>query len=298
MSRRSQFWVARSHLAVTLMVVAVLVGCVSGRGIQQFSLYRTAFDKANVTANAILDQLALRERQLFLSRHPANVSVTFNPNDASYYVDSVDPPGTGAFRRSLVTVKTYNDLLYGLASGQTAEALTAQLGELQVNVGKAITEIGGTAGAAGQAAVVNAALSSAFSALQPIIQRGLAYRSRAAMRVYLLESYEPIRNILLEIRLGTQDIFPLLADPVLKRSFVTGSPLTAEEAAKIDIYRKLLADWVILIDGTITALDQVHVAMSASRTVASTIAGLNTISLDLAATAEESRKHLAELAAL
>lgn len=291
----------RGRFVFVAILAVVLVGCVSGRGIQEFSLYQAAFDRANTAANGVLDQLAIRERELFLRRHRVGVDVaalTFTPEDARYYADSVDPPGTAAFRRSLATVKAYNDLLYALGTGQTAQALTAKLGELQVSVSKAITEIGVTAGAGAQTAAISGGLSSAFRALESIVRTGLKYRSRAAVRVYLLENYKHVRKILVEIRSGTQDIFPLLADAVLRRSRVTGTSPTAEEIAKIETYRKLLSDWVILIDVTIMALDQVYVSMGASQTIASSIAGLNTIAVDLATTAEAARKHLAELAAL
>ena len=121
-------------------LIALLAACVSTATIQQFALYQGAFDKANATANAILDQLAIRERELFLRKHRVGVDVAaldFDPAHASYYVNSVDPPDTAAFRRALATVKTYNDLLYALASGQTAAAITAKLGELQANLSQA-----------------------------------------------------------------------------------------------------------------------------------------------------------------
>ena len=141
-------------------------------------------------------------------------------------------------------------------------------------------------------------MTTAFNALQPFIQAGYKHRSRAALRVYLLENYELVRTILWQIRSGTSEIFPFLSDSVLRRSRLTGSAPTAEEIRKIETYRKLLADWVVLIDATIQALDQVYISAGASQTVSSAIAGLGEIAIDLSAASDAARKHLAELGAL
>ncbi len=288
----------RVRVLVVATLVALLVGCVSSRGIQQFALYQAAFEQTNSTANAVLDQLAVQERQLFRFgvRH---VYQEFNPDEAAYYSDAGDPPNTGAFRNSLATVDTYNDLLYALVSGQSAASMVAQLGELQVNVSKALGDVGSFAGQGPQAAALGAALGQAFNLLKPAIERGLRQRSRQAFRVYLLQNYPIVREILVEIRGGTAVIFPVLTAAVLQRSRadITSGALTAAEIQKVESYRKILSDWVILIDATIIALDQVNASLSAAPTVAGTVAGLNSIAIDLSAASDAARKDLAELAA-
>lgn len=302
MSNRSRGRAARPHFTLAAIVLAMLVGCVSGRGIQEFALYQSAFEKTNATSNAILDQLAVQERELFLRQHRVGVHVSafdFDPAQAAYYTNSIDPPGTGAFRHALATVKAYNDLLYGLASGQTAAALGAKLGELQVNVGKGIAETGSLLGFGAQSTGVAAALNTAFTQLKPFVDLALKYRTRQAFRVYIVQSAPIVRTMLEQVREGTKEIFPVLTASVLRRSRedIRSGALTSDEVKKIEDYRTILADWVVLIDATILALDHTTTAAGAPATVAGSIGALSTVAVDLTTASESARRHMAELSA-
>lgn len=289
----------RNRLVVLAILAAVLVGCVSGRGIQEFTLYQAAFDKSHATANMILDQLAVQERNLFQAEYglgPRSRAAEFNPEFARYYTDSVDPPGTAAFRRSMATVKSYNDLLFGLASGQTSQALTAKLGELQVNLSRSLNEVGKLA-AIPQLAALSGTLNAAFGQMQPFVELALRRRSRQAFRAYLVQTSPIVMTILLELREGTKDIFPVLTAATTMRARSTLSALTVEELAKLEGYQKLLADWVVLLDGTIVALQQADAALRAGPTLAGAAGNLGTMALELTAASEAARKHMADLAA-
>ena len=288
----------RNRFVILAILTATLVACVSSRGIQEFTTYRTAFDRTNDTANAILDQLAIQERALFRATS-GHVFQEFNPDAATYYTDAGDPPGTGAFRNALATVDAYNDLLFALATGQSAASMVSQLGELQVNVNKALGDVAALAGHGGQVAAVGAALEVGFRKLKPFIELGLRYRSRQAFRVFVVENYLTVRQLLLDIRGGTTAIFPILTRSVMERhrGDITSTSLTAEEVEKVEAYRKLLSDWVLLIDGTIMALDHVNTALAQGPTVAGAVAGLSTIAIDLSAASDAARKDLAALAA-
>ncbi len=289
-----------------ILTLAGLAACGSYRGIAEFTLYQTAFDKTYTTSTAILDQLAVAERQLFLDHNPESetTSFRFNPDLAAYYTDSVDPPGTAAFRRALTVTKTYNDLLYGLASGQTANALVARLSELEVNVGKAagesqgllaaVTKVPSLSGLAG----IATGLDAGFTAMKPFLQLGINFRSREQFRLALTGNYPAVRKLLVELRNGTPVVFPVLTAMTLRavRNSDLARPLTQAENDKIKTYRKLLSDWVILIDGTILALDRAEAAATAAPTLSDSISGLNNIAVDLQATEQSARKHLAELA--
>jgi hypothetical protein len=108
-----------------------------------------------------------------------------------------------------------------------------------------------------------------------------------------------VNNILRELRRGTKVIFPVLTASTLRRWRDAGGrgALAADEQKKLETYRKLLADWVILIDGTIKALDQVKLAVETPPTIAGTITGLTTTAVELETASQAARKHLAELSA-
>ncbi|WP_284416019.1 MULTISPECIES: hypothetical protein [unclassified Bradyrhizobium] len=299
--------VAASLRLVTMFIVSLaLSSCAGIQGVEQFEAYRTAFDKTYGASTAILDQLAVQERALFMRRYRidgSSGSLTFDPNLARYYTDAVDPPGTAAFRHSIDAVKAYNELLYGLATGQTAATLTAKAGQLNGKIIDAAGEAGALLGIANQAKIqaLGALLNAAFTQAQPFIQMGLTYQSREEFRHYVIEYHAPVRAILVELRQGTEAIFPVLTAATLRRSRVAVTAaegkLTQQEVEKLETYRKLLADWVILIDATIKSIDQAKAAAEAPPTVSGTITGLTTVAIELETASQAARKHLAELAA-
>src|SRR5215469_12296478 len=116
-------------------ILALTIAACSFGGIVEFESYKASFDKVQATSTSILDQLAQQERWFFFSVNKgARNPIRFDPALARYYTDSVDPPGTASFRAALDTIKTYNDLLYGLESGQTAEALSAKVAALESSI--------------------------------------------------------------------------------------------------------------------------------------------------------------------
>src|SRR5258705_11152311 len=101
---------ARWQRAVLILGCLVLGACGLNQGIAEFEIYRSAFEKTYGTSTAILDQLAVQERELFLRSRQGRIdptNVRFDPNLARYYSDATDPPGTDAYRRALETVTAY-----------------------------------------------------------------------------------------------------------------------------------------------------------------------------------------------
>lgn len=279
------------------------VAACSVNGIVEFEAYKSAFDKTQATAGGILDQLAVQERALFLKvNKSARSPIRFNPTLARYYTDSVDPPGTASFRAALDTIKAYNDLLYGLETGQTAQAMTAKISALESSLMSATNSTAGVlaAGAAvsPQVGAAMASLNQIFAQLTPLIQSALTFRSQQEFQAFLISAYPTVRELLLELRASTGVIFPVLTAATVARSIRdTGNgALTADESSKIDGYRKLLADWVILIEATIKALDQAKTAADAPPSVMGTITGLTAIASEMDTVSQSARKHMAELA--
>jgi flagellin-like hook-associated protein FlgL len=284
-----------------LVLAGALAACVYG-GVAEFETYKTSFDNVQSTSTAILDQLAQQERWLFFAVNKnARSPVKFDPNLARYYTDSVDPPGTASFRAALATIKTYNDLLYGLETGQTAQALAAKVAALEASITSAASDTSGlfAAGAPGATASIQAAITSfngLFGELQPFLQLALTARSQEEFRTFLVQSYPTVRKLLLELRNSTAKIFPVLTAAVVDPANRVGRSLTAAEQSKIDTYRKLLADWVVLIETTIKALDTANVAALAPPTLVDRVTGLTTIATELDTAAQSARKNLAKLA--
>jgi hypothetical protein len=269
--------------------VVLLFGCATS-GVAEFQTYRTAYEATYATSTAILDQVAIQERVIARRIYRISASSTFDPDLAAYYTDSVDPPGTAGVRRAVATVKTYNDLLYGLASGQTAEALVARVATLNATLQTSLdsTVALATAGA-GSASIApaEAAFNTAFTQLRPLLEVAMKYRSRQEFRRFLVENYPLVREMLVALREGTAAIFPILVDELLRAP--------DGDDAKVAAYRKLVADWVVLIDVTIAALDVAVAAAQSPATLGSTITGITTVAVDMQVAADTARKHLAEV---
>jgi hypothetical protein len=138
-----------------------------------------------------------------------------------------------------------------------------------------------------------------YARLEPFVKLGLRYRSRQAFRAYLTDTYPLVQEILLNLRDGTAEIFPILTHEVLARSraSIASGALTPEEIKKVEGYQRLLADWVIMMDATLVAFDRVKGAVDAPRTIVGAVSTLNIVAIDLTAASSSARKNLAALAA-
>ncbi|MEZ2146367.1 hypothetical protein AAE026_29335 [Bradyrhizobium sp. DN5] len=278
----------------------LLVGCAS-ISVQEFEVYKTAFDKTNEASTAILDQLALQERALFLRHYKyARSTIHFEPGLARFLTDSVDPPGTAAFRGALQVIKAYNDLLYGLESGQTAQTLAAKLSAMESATSSSIVAVGGVAATATGAnaaslATSMAALDKIFQTLLPFIQLGLKYRAQEEFRTFLVQNYGLVRDLLWQLRKGTSVIFPVLTAASV-REFNEGGAMSAEDSKRIETYRKLLADWVVLLEVTIKALDRAKAAAEAPPTLVDNVTGLTVFAVEMETAAKSAKTNLAKLA--
>lgn len=280
-------------VAVTLSAIG-LAACTTYRGIGEFEAYRAAFDQSYQTGNAILDIFAQKERSLYVRTYPPS-ALSYDPDLASYYVDTVDPPATAAFRRGLETVKAYNDVLYGLASGQTVEALSASLLGLSNSVTGARTEmsklLAGGRLAGKETVKLIGTLDGRLAAAGKLVSFALKYKSRADFRRFAIEYHEEAQAILVALRQGSTEIFPVLtADST--------DSIEGVDTAKITSYRQLLSDWVISLDATILAFKRLSLALNTSgQQLDTSIAALSRSATELELATSAARKHLAELAA-
>lgn len=282
---------------MSFLALLLLCGCTTYNGLTEFDAYRSAFDKSYETGNAILDVFAQKERSVYLRTYPPS-KLKFEPAMASYYVDTADPPSTRAFRQGLRTVKAYNDLLYGLASGATAEALSTKLITLNtslVSAGKEINKARAdlTNTKASESIIERlTALDQRVQAAAELVTFALKYKSRADFRFFALKYYDASEKILENLRDGTKDMFPVLtADN-------TDSIIVTVDGTKIAAYRVLLADWVLSLDTTILALKRVNLALTtSSANLDASVEALSRSANELEAAAQAARKHIAALAA-
>ncbi len=212
----------------------------------------------------------------------------FAPNDAAYYIDTVEPPQTAAIRSSLLVVKNYNEAMLALASGENAKALSSKISTLTVNVTAAAVAVGGLLSPSATAAQIATSSTGKFAKAMlgyldylPIVNEVATIASREAFRKQLIESYPTIRDILHTLRNdGTRVMYE-----VIRTSTDNGvdSPVPKTDAGA----QKMLAGWVLLLDKTDIALAAAVKAASSGSQV--NLDTLSQASVELTVMAEQVR---------
>lgn len=272
-----------------LVLISGLLSSCTAAGYQEFQLYSQAYDAQYVQADTVLQAVGSAERAIWAKRQPrVNKFGYFEPNDAAYYIDTVEPPKTAAIRASLLVIKSYNEAMIALASGENAKALSAKISTLTINVASAALAVAAMTSPkatptqlAGSSAGRFAKAMTGYLDYLPIVTEVANLASREAFRKQLIDSYPTIRNMLLTLRNdGTPVMYEVLRTP--------GDSGVDTPAPKTDVgAQKLLAGWVLLLDKTDLALEA---AANAARTGSQiNLDSLSQASVELTVLAEQVR---------
>jgi hypothetical protein len=264
-------------LAFVLTAFAsVLNGCATYQGVEEFGVYREAFQQVRSASDAILDRLAVAERQLW--RFCANYTVListdaagtldvakcekfdairteFRVADSGYLVTAGDPPQAEAFRRAITAIGAYTEALNLLAGGQTAEAVAGQVGQIAGLASAAAATLSpvGTAGSLGSAI---SGINENVTALQAPITTVFGFPARAEFRDQLLEQSKTMQSVLS----GVIDATPAMFKVFAAAEFVTTPAGRLPDASRVEASRLLLAHWVEMLKALRRALDAAVVA--------------------------------------
>lgn len=268
----------------------ILSGC-STQGIAEFGLYTEAFNKQYEQSEMILDAVAAAERTIALRTKNKSAFPTFNPDDAAYYIEGVDPPLTSAIRGSVHTLKQYNDVLTALANGEAAAAFSAKVGTLASNVTAAVTATAGVVdppGVVGAAALATS-INGKLVPLQGILTEFATIASRDAFRRQLLATYPTMDALLDELRAGTPVMFNVFQRSLIKPgSVVSATGLSPEGEATLEKDRQLLSTWVLMIDQTKLAMKAAVEALL-NKSSDADLAALNDAAVELRMLADKAR---------
>jgi len=254
-----------SRLAMLLLGCVLLIqpGCSTYNGVAEFSSYRDAWSRASDIGEDILDRLAVAERGIYRRASPFNPRRSgFEVRDVAYLVPATDPPATAAYRRLLRSIRSYNEALYGLASGQEAAAIVGRVNRLAAIGASAAAEAaliagaGPTSGLAG-AAAATLGVNQALAGLEPLATQLVAFETRRQFRQRLLAQEPHIRRAIVEARDSTPRVFELLRGDIVGAANAdpNRTRLTAAEEDEIRRLRILLANWVVLLDASRGALE-------------------------------------------
>ena len=272
----------------TVLISGLLNSCTAA-GFQEFQQYSQAYDAQYVQADTVLQALGGAERAIWTERQPrVNKFGYFEPKDAAYYIDTVEPPKTAAIRASLIVIKTYNAAMIALANGENARALSSRISTLTVNVASALLALRALAGPSATVAKLPTTNTAKFAGTMtgyldylPFVTEVATIASREAFRKQLIESQPTISNMLVTLRDdGTRVMYEVLRTP--------GDNGVDTPVPKTDIgAQKMLAGWVLLLDKTNLALEA---AADAARTGSQiNLDTLSQVSIELTVLAEQVR---------
>ena len=255
----------RKVLGTVVLVLAV--ACTGPEALPQLRAYDAAVQQTSVASGRLLDELSVAERKLLQDQAgkpgptaPLGVDELFDPKKATIFATEADPPLTHAYRRALEVVASYNSALIALAEGRGLETLQADAGRLA-------DELAGIAELAGIGASAVPGLGATLPALRLAIDEAAKAASRAAFREAFLREYSVVDGILVAMRDGTADVFPILTRSnlaLLRRARIENAPpgIRAALAARHEAWRAALSDWVVLIDETRAAMAAVRARLN------------------------------------
>jgi hypothetical protein len=284
----------------------ILAGCATtAPPVEVVRAFASASDAFNAASQPLLDEVAVaeRERALKLIKSPPenakNVLVVPGlpggvtrrllldlPIDQVLALSTIsDPPATALFRNGAGTIKRYAAVLVLLAEGQNIEAARAELGILATNLA-GIVALVPVPGAAAAPALVGPALS----ALQPLIDSAARALNAAELRRLVVEAAPSIKALNDALRNGAEPLFDAIAGGSRDVIIEGGDPAAAVD--RIDAYRVVLANWLVLLELIDQANDQLVATMLNPANTA-TLASLAELSTRITTYAEGARRALA-----
>lgn len=267
MNRWRQAWVPG-------LCALILAGCARAP-VAEIGQFSNAVATVDAASQPLLDDLAAAERaqgrqiavrraQGTSSRGPAEclppkIAWQAAPNgsgfirglclaDAGFFSDLGDPPATATLRRSLAVIVGYARLLDGLANGSSAAQTSGQLAALAQIVAEGLG--GGTGPGGGPGGGAGSLLLGPLSALKPILAQALAANDQAqALR--LIKSGAPAVTSLIA---AERDAIPAMFNTLVEANAAAlghldpKDPAVASSLQQIEAYRKLLADYAVLLE--------------------------------------------------
>lgn len=314
-------------VVVMLAGSALLSGCATQAPVTEVRLISDSFKTLDASSQPLLDDLAAAEREqgrraALIRAQPAaggdgSVSIPdsvanaagcrgmtviggesdktpkvltgFCTADSAYYSVLTDPPATAAFRHGLAALGAYTDLLLTLAEGRNLPEAQAQVKALSGNLGTILA----AAGAPG----ASAALGTAVTALQPVLDLAARQSNLEELKRLLLEDSGKVDAVATALRDAAPELFATLTEAPLRQFNEEGldNPAIAREAAaRVEGYRVAVSNYVVLLDRYNSLLQQLSAAMKQPKPAA-TLAVLVQRSAELSQSADAWRRTLSGL---
>ncbi|HET7882739.1 MAG TPA: hypothetical protein VFL55_17780, partial [Acetobacteraceae bacterium] len=234
------------------MSVAWLGACATAP-VDQIHQFSKAFDTVNAAGQPLLDDLSISERSLgtrlapsvakdgcgYTQMRSTGAVLGLCTRDAPFFSDIGDPPDTKRLREGFAVLQRYIDLLVGLADGKATADTVAQADALLLKVRDLVTLAGGPAAPG---------LGAALAALDPLLNDVVNQLSAHEARQLILQSQQAVSNLIIALRDATPAVFNTLTTDTEARLGIRHSPTLAADEARYTAYRKVVANYYVLLD--------------------------------------------------
>jgi hypothetical protein len=171
--------------------------------------------------------------------------------DAPYFSDLGDPPATRAFRTGVIVLGKYSELLLVLAEGKNVEAAKVQLQSLGTSIAAGLALVPGAQGAAGVVVPM-------LKALEPVVEAGAQASNYQELKRVVTEAAPHFSRVVFALQIASREIFTTLTESSVAQATPgnvrDNRPLAESLVAQIDGYRKVVSDFVVLLN----ELDEAH----------------------------------------
>lgn len=269
----------------------ILAGCASRSGLEEFTLYKRAFDESLAVATALIDRLAASERQVGRLGHfepnKLGVDPVFKPEDAAYFSNHTDPPLAAEYRRAIVVINRYNELMLAFASGKGFDKAIEQLNMLASEATLFAAPVGQTPVSAGYRAIANDILTLvAAERSREVFQA--SFRKTAPQLLILIDGMKAQTPVAFK-----NLAFFLEADLLNIDRGLRAGDVAALKAKHMEL-RVLLSDWVILLDQHAALIKATQMAIENPR-LGTELSGATEAVVQLRVTVDSVRSHLASI---
>lgn len=246
--------------------------------VEQARAFKAAVVAIQDAGNLILDEVGPAERKRWLVGNDQG-PFEYDPKATYYYSSISEPPKTLRLRAALKLIGDYADLQLTLLEGKNIEASRSQA----LSIAGTIAQIAGAP----------AGVGPALNELSVVIDQLLAAQNAAEARDQAIRGGAPLRALISALRASAPQIFATLIYPLNMR----GGLSSAKASEKALLYRRAVADFVVLLDRLDESFSKLQAAYSDPSNIV-TLASLAQATGALSADVKAIRATLASLRAL
>lgn len=259
------------------LCISILAACAQPQGAVEFAAFSQQFERTRTATETWLDVLATAERDAFERVNPIADRNSFSLADVPYLAPSADPPVSAAYRRGFDVVTRYNEVLLSYATGEAARARVDRFAGLATSALSLATSFSATSlgapGLSGRAKTVADKINPFEEPVRALAEMALAYKDGAAFRDEVIADTETVIDLLGAMRDGAPVLFDYLTARAANRRLLalTGDIDLSPEAATAELTESraqsaaLLAEWALMMDMSITALQAARTAAKSGR---------------------------------